>query len=471
MASLNNSDLLGRVSPQALELEEVVLGAILLDVDAISAVVDILKPSSFYKSENQVIYSEMLVLFQKGTPIDMLTLTESLKKNNKLEKAGGYYAIAELTTRITSSANLEYHARIVSEKHILRELIRVGVEITKSAYDPTTDALALIDKSESMLFSITENHMTKGFQSTAALSGPLLKQLEALSKNKGGITGVPTGFDALDKLTSGLQKSDLIIMAARPGMGKTSLILAIARNTAVDFKKTVAIFSLEMSNLQLVQRLVSLEAEIEGSKFRNGNLEPHEWAPLSKAIERISAAPIFIDDTPAINTFELRAKCRRLKQQYDVQLIIIDYLQLMSNSGERSNASNREQEISQISRTLKGLAKELNVPIIALSQLSRAVESRGGVKRPQLSDLRESGAIEQDADMVTFIYRPEYYGLTEDENGNSNIGVAELIIAKNRHGAMDTIKLKFIAQYAKFANLNHLTHTIGTRYVADNDPF
>jgi replicative DNA helicase len=442
----------GKVPPQALPLEEAVLGAIMLDKDALPVVMDILSAESFYADAHQLIFKAVLRLFEKSQPIDMLTVSESLKKSGDLEAIGGAYYLVELTGRVASSANIEYHARIVSQKHIQRELIKVSTQIIKDAYEDTTDVFNLLDEAEKGLFDITQNNLSRNYESMGSLASKTLKMLEELKNKKDGLTGVPTGFTELDRLTSGWQPSDMVILAARPGMGKTSFVLALAKNAAMDFQKPVAVFSLEMSNVQLVQRLISMEAEISGSKMRNGKLEEYEWQQLQSAIEKMSEVPIFIDDTPGINIFELRAKCRRLKMQHDIQMVIIDYLQLMSGGGENQKG-NREQEISAISRALKGMAKELNIPVIALSQLSRAVETRGGAKRPQLSDLRESGAIEQDADMVSFIYRPEYYQILEDEEGQSLKGVAEIIIAKNRHGATKTVKLRFVDEFAKFADL------------------
>lgn len=442
-----------QIQPQAVPLEEAILGAIMLDKDAISVVLDILHVESFYTERHQVIYEAVRQLFESGAPIDLLTVTEQLKKSGNIDKIGGYYYLVELSQKVVSSANLEYHARIVAQKFIQRELIRASTSIIREAYEDTTDVFDLLDKTEKELFAITQNNMRKGVESIGSLTSQFIKQLEELDKKEDGLTGVPTGFTDLDRLTSGWQPSDLIVVAARPGMGKTAFTLSMARNAALDFQKPVAIFSLEMSNLQLVQRLVAMEAEISSSKFRNANLDSNEWIQLDKAIEKMSKAPIFIDDTPAINIFEIRAKCRRLKMKEDIQLIIIDYLQLMSG-GTDSGRGNREQEISTISRSLKGLAKELNVPVIALSQLSRAVEMRGGAKRPQLSDLRESGAIEQDADIVSFIYRPEYYQILQDEEGNSLKDVAEIIVAKHRNGALDTVRLRFIDRFAKFGDLD-----------------
>lgn len=444
----------GKVQPQAVPLEEAVLGALMLDKDAVAIVVDILKADSFYQESHQLIYKAIMRLFERIQPIDLLTVSEELRKSGDIEKVGGAYYLVELTNRIASSANIEYHARIVAQKHIQRELIRVSTKTIRDAYEDTTDVFNLLDDAEKGLFAITQQNLGRNYETMGTLTSKLLKQLEELAQKEDGLTGVPTGFTDLDRMTSGWQPSDLIIVAARPGMGKTAFTLSLARNAAMDFKKPVALFSLEMSNIQFVQRLIAQEAEISSSKLRNGKLEDWEWHQLQRAIERLSDTPIFIDDTPGINIFELRAKCRRLKMQHDIQLIIIDYLQLMSGGGESAKSGNREQEISQISRALKGLAKELSVPVIALSQLSRAVETRGGVKRPQLSDLRESGAIEQDADIVSFIYRPEYYGVAEDEEGNSTKGVAEIIIAKHRNGALDTVKLKFESDFARFSNLD-----------------
>ncbi len=378
----------GKVQPQALPLEEAVLGAIMLDKDALPVILDILNAESFYSDAHQLIFRAMLRLFEKTQPVDLLTVTEELKKSGDLDKTGGPYYLVELTNRVASAANIEYHARIITQKHIQRELIRVSTKIIKDAFEDTTDVFNLLDEAEQGLFSITQQNLSRSYESMGSLTSRALKQLEELSQKKSGLTGVPTGFTDLDRLTSGWQPSDLIIVAARPGMGKTSFTLALARNAAVDFDKPVALFSLEMSNVQLVQRLISMEAEISGSKLRNGQLEDYEWQQLQSAIEKMSEVPIYIDDTPGINIFELRAKCRRMKMQHDIQMVVIDYLQLMSG-GPDSGKGNREQEISMISRSLKSLAKELNVPVIALSQLSRAVETRGGDKRPMLSDLRE----------------------------------------------------------------------------------
>lgn len=387
----------GKVPPQAIPLEEAVLGALMIDKDALTAVLDILQPESFYLDAHQLIYRAMLRLFERSQPIDLLTVTEELKKTAHLEAIGGPYYLVELTNKVASSANIEYHGRLIAQKFIQRELIRVSNDIIRNAYEDTTDVFDLLDDAEQGLFSIAEKNMSRSYDTMSSLAAKALKQMEELKGKEDGLTGVPTGFVDLDRITSGWQPSDLIIMAARPGMGKTSLVLSLAKNAALDYNKGVAVFSLEMASIQLAQRLISMESEVPLHKMRNGQLEEDEWKRLKEAIERISDAPVYIDDTPGINIFELRAKCRRMKMQYDIQMIIIDYLQLMSGGGEGSKGGNREQEVSAISRALKGLAKELSVPVIALSQLSRAVETRGGSKRPQLSDLRESGCLTGDA--------------------------------------------------------------------------
>ena len=440
----------GKVPPQALDLEEAVLGALMLEKEAVNSVIDILSPENFYKDSHNRIFSTIQGLFQRSEPIDALTVVQALKQNGELDVVGGAYFISQLTNRVASSANIEFHSRIILQKFILRELIRISSNTITKAYDDTTDVFDLLDSAESDLFSVAEGNIRKNYDKMSSLIQQAIKQIEDSKMNQGGLSGVPTGFYDLDKLTSGWQKSDMIVLAARPGMGKTAFVLSMARNIAVDANQGVAVFSLEMSSLQLVNRLISSETEISAEKIRRGDLADHEFQQLHAKIGKLSEAPLFIDDTPALSIFELRAKCRRLKAQHDIKIIIIDYLQLMTAGGD--NKGNREQEISQISRSIKSLAKELEVPIIALSQLSRSVETRGGDKRPMLSDLRESGAIEQDADIVSFIYRPEYYGITEDEEGNSLDGAAYIIIAKHRNGSLDDIKLQFKGQFAKFAN-------------------
>ncbi|MXV50535.1 replicative DNA helicase [Pedobacter sp. HMF7647] len=443
---------LGKLPPQAVDLEEAVLGALMLEKDALSAVIDILKPEVFYKDSHQKIFEAIGVLFQKSSPIDILTVTSQLRQQGDLEMIGGAYYITELTNRVVSAANIEYHARIISQKYIQRELIRISTEIINNAYEDTTDIFDLLDMAEKNLFDIAQNNLRRDSRKMDDIVRESLESLEKLKDKVDGLTGVPSGFTQLDRMTSGWQASDLVIIAARPAMGKTAFVLSCARNAAVQFSKPVVVFSLEMSSVQLVNRLISGETEIEQEKLRKGNLAEWEWAQLHSKIGKLTEAPLFIDDTPALNIFEFRAKCRRLKAQYDIQMIIIDYLQLMHGKGD-SKGGNREQEIGSISRALKSVAKELNVPVIALSQLSRAVETRGGDKRPMLSDLRESGSIEQDADMVLFLYRPEYYGLTEDEDGMPTTGVGEVIIAKHRNGETGKVRLNFVGKYVKFQDL------------------
>ena len=443
-------EVLGKVPPQAIDLEEAVLGALMLEKDALSNVIEILKPESFYKEAHMHIFEAIVALFNKAEPIDLLTVTNQLRKEAKLEIVGGAYYITELTSRVNSAANIEYHSRIIAEQSIKRELIAISGDIQKLAYEDTTDVFDLLDKTESALFEVSESHIRRNYVGMRTIMKDAMDELELRKEHPDGLTGIPSGFSSLDRITSGWQKSDLIIIAARPGMGKTAFIVSALRNAAVDFNHPVALFSLEMSSIQLVNRLISAEAELESEKIKKGNLADYEWEQLVHKTGKLADAPIFIDDTPALTILELRAKSRRLVSQNGVKLIIIDYLQLMS--GEKTSGGNREQEIAHISRSLKSIAKELNVPVIALSQLSRAVETRGGDKRPHLSDLRESGSIEQDADLVMFLYRPEYYSITEDENGMPTTGMGEVIIAKHRNGPLGSTKLKFIAKYTKFVD-------------------
>ncbi|MBK8954643.1 MAG: replicative DNA helicase [Saprospiraceae bacterium] len=437
-----------RIQPQAIELEETVLGAIMLDKDAISIVLDILQPESFYKPAHQKIYQAMVKLFQSSQPIDTLTVREILHKSNQLEEVGGLSFILELANKVASSANLEYHARIVAQKFVQRELIRISTGIIQDSFEDSKDVFDLLDAAEQGLYDITDKYLRRGYESVGSLIRLAKHRLETMIHHESGISGVASGFPELDKITSGWQRSNLIIVAARPGMGKTAFTLAMGRNAAMDFNVPVALFSLEMNNLELVNRLLSMESEIEGGKMRNGKLDEDDWTKLNHSITKLGEAPIYIDDTPSLNVFELRAKCRRLHQQYKIGLVIIDYLQLMTIGGADKKGS-REQEISTISRALKSLAKEINIPVIALSQLNRAAETQTKEnKRPQLSNLRESGAIEQDADMVLFIYRPDYYDL--ETNYDMPKGSTELIIAKHRNGATGTVNLRFIDKYAKF---------------------
>ncbi len=443
----------GKVPPQSKELEEAVLGAIMLEKSAFDTVIEILKAECFYVEANQRIYRAMTSLAQKSLPIDLLTVVEELKLKEELDLVGGPYYVSRLTNAVVSSANIESHARIILQKFIQRELIRVSGEIIGDAYEDSTDVFDLLDDAEGKLFQITNNHLRKNFDDINTVLVKTIQRIEDMRNRDEDITGVATGFPSLDKLTYGWQPTDLIILAARPSVGKTAFALNLVRSAALHPTKptAVAFFSLEMSASQLVQRILSAESEIWLEKISRGKLEEHEMKQLyKKGIERLSNAPIFIDDTAALNIFELRAKCRRLKNKHNLGIIIIDYLQLMSGAGDNKN-SNREQEISRISRDLKGLAKELQVPIIALSQLSREVEKRKeGAKIPQLSDLRESGAIEQDADMVMFLYRPEYYDITANEMGESNKGETYVKIAKHRNGSLDTIKLRALLHIQKF---------------------
>jgi replicative DNA helicase len=450
-SNLLNDTLLehGKVPPQALDLEEAVLGAMMLEKDAVTAVIDILTPAVFYKEAHQKIFAAIHKLFEKSEPVDIVTVIHQLKSTGELEMVGGPYYITMLTSRIASAANVEYHARIIQQKFIQRELIRISSDIIRDAYEDTTDVFNLLDKAEQGLFGVSETNLRRNYEDMPSLVKQAIQDIEAAKNADTHFRGVPSGYTALDRITSGWQKSDLIILAARPSMGKTAFALSIARNVAVDHDIPVAVFSLEMSAVQLVTRLISAETEIPAGKLKQGELADHEWHQLNSKINNLENAKIFIDDTPALTIFELRAKCRRLKQQHDIQMVFIDYLQLMSG-GEESKG-NRENEISKISRSLKALAKELDIPVLALSQLSRNVENRPGQsKRPILSDLRESGAIEQDADLVMFIYRPEYYKLDVFEDNTPTDGMAEIIIAKHRNGAVGDVRLKFIKHLAKF---------------------
>lgn len=440
----------GKLPPKADDLEAAVLGAMMLEKAALSDVIDILSPEAFYDERHGRIFAAIQRLFNNTQPVDILTVVAELRKEGDLEICGGAYYISQLTNRVGSSANAEFHARIVIQKFIQRELIRVSSEIIRDAYEDTTDVFDLLDNAEANIFKVSEGLIGKEVQSMTNLLSQAVKDIEKAKNHGTGITGVESGFTELDRVTSGWQKQDLVILAARPGMGKTAFVLSLTRNAAVEFKRPIAVFSLEMSALQLVNRLIAAETELSVEKLKKGDLAEHEIQQLHTLSARLAEAPIYIDDTPGLSVFQLRAKARRLKAQYDIGMIIIDYLQLMTAGSE--NRGNREQEISTISRSLKTIAKELDVPIIALSQLSRAVETRGGSKRPQLSDLRESGAIEQDADMVCFIYRPEYYGIDADESGNPTNGLAEIIIAKHRNGALTTVPLRFIDRLAKFTD-------------------
>ena len=443
----------GRIQPQAPELEEAVLGALMIEKDAYSLVSEILRPESFYERRHQLIYSAIVDLAVNQKPVDILTVKEQLSKRGDLEEVGGPFYITQLSSKVASSAHIEYHARIIAQKSLARELITFTSNIQSKAFDETLDVDDLMQEAEGKLFEISQQNMKKDYTQINPVIDEAYKLIQKAAARTDGLSGLESGFTKLDKMTSGWQNSDLIIIAARPAMGKTAFVLSMAKNMAVNFNTPVALFSLEMSNVQLVNRLIVNVCEIPGEKIKSGRLESYEWEQLDFKIKELYDAPIFVDDTPSLSVFELRTKARRLVREHGIKCIIIDYLQLMNASG--MNFGSREQEVSTISRSLKGLAKELNIPIIALSQLNRGVEARQGVegKRPQLADLRESGAIEQDADMVCFIHRPEYYKITEDERGNSLIGLAEIIIAKHRNGAVGDVRLRFKSEFAKFMNV------------------
>ena len=427
----------------------------MIDNESLSDTIDSLHPEYFYKREHQKIFEAIVKLFNNTQPVDILTVTEELKKMGEIDFVGGLSYISELTNNIASASNTEFHARIIAEKFIKRSLISISNNIINDAFNESVDIFDLLSTAEEKLFTVTEGTLRKSYDKMSVLIKGALENIEILRNKEDTLSGIPTGFSNLDRVTSGWQASDLIIIAARPGMGKTAFALSMARNIAIDYKKAVGFFSLEMSSEQLVNRLIASEAQLGANKLRKGDLADHEMIQLHEKIKYLSEAPIFIDDTPALTIFELRAKARRLVKNHKVGILIIDYLQLMHAGG---NAGNREQEISTISRSLKGIAKELKIPVIALSQVNRGVESRSGVgsKRPMLSDLRESGAIEQDADIVTFIYRPEYYKIFEWDNGDDSRGQAEIMIAKHRNGSLANIRLKFTAEFARFSNLDYM---------------
>jgi len=462
---INSLPDIGRVPPQAIDMEEAVLGAIMLEKEAIITVIDILKPESFYKDVHQKIYEAILSLNQRELPVDLYTVTEELRSTDELDNIGGPIYLTQLTSKVVSAAHVEFHAKIVAQKFIQRELIRVTSEIQSRAFDDSNDINELLDYSENELFQIAEGNIKKEVAVLNIVLKEAIHEIEEASKREDALVGVPSGFTKLDRLTSGWQKSDLIIIAARPSMGKTALALSMARNMAIDHKKSVAVFSLEMSAVQLVNRLIVAETELPSNRIKNGRLKEDEWKQLETKIKTLEDASIYIDDTPAISVFELRAKCRRLSAQHKLDIAIVDYLQLMTGP---KDAGSREQEVSSISRSLKSISKELNIPIIALSQLNRSVEVRGGNKRPQLSDLRESGAIEQDADMVIFIHRPEKYGFTTLENEMPSKGIAEIILAKNRNGPVDDILLRFREERAQFIDIEDLDYEAITQQNASD---
>ena len=441
----------GTIPPQSVELEQAVLGALMLERDAIIDVQEYVKAETFYLEEHRIIFKAIQSLSVEMKAIDLYTVTERLKSQKELQKVGGAAYLAELTQKVASAAHIEFHAKIIAQKYVQRELIRSATEIERRSYDDEVDVTELIGFAEQEIFRVSEGNVKRSVQVASDILRKALAQIEEASKTAGEYNGVRSGFTDIDAVTLGWQPSDLIIIAARPSMGKTAFVLTMARNMCVELKTPVAFFSLEMSSVQLMNRLIVAETQLNSKDLRTGNLTPAQWTHLESQTVELGRTPLYIDDTPALSVYEFRSKARRLKTQHDIQLIIIDYLQLMTASTPETRG-NREQEVSLISRTLKAIAKELNVPIIALSQLSRNVENRGGSKRPQLSDLRESGAIEQDADVVAFIHRPEYYGLTTDENNMPTAGMAEIIIAKHRNGEVTDVPLRFIKEQAKFAD-------------------
>ena len=440
------------LQPQALEVERAVLGALMNDRDAYAVVCEILSPESFYEQRNQLIYSAIRDLSIAEQPVDVLTVTDELERQGSLDKVGGAIYIADLSNKVASSANIEYHARIIAHKFLARQLISFASDIETKAFDGSMDIDDLMQDAEGSLFELSRRNMKKDYTQIDPVISNAVEVIQKAAANKDGLTGVPTGYHKLDNITSGWQASDLVIIAGRPAMGKTSFALSMAKNIAADYKVPMAFFSLEMSNVQLVNRLISNCCEIQGSKILNGQLKPDEWERLDKRLNNLIGSPLYVDDTPGLSVFELRTKARRLVRDHGVKIIMIDYLQLMNANGMRF--SSRQEEVSTISRSLKQIAKELDIPILALSQLNRGVESREGLegKRPQLSDLRESGAIEQDADMVLFVHRPEYYHIYQDENGRDLHGMAQIIIAKHRKGATGDVLLNFRGEFTRFEN-------------------
>ncbi len=438
-----------RLPPQSLDAEMAVLGSVLLDDEAISKVSAMLPPDAFYRSAHRKIFECSVSLYEKGEPIDLITISDELKKRKQLEDVGGTFYLTELAESVPSAANIEYHARIVLEKYLLRKLIEESASIAKESYEASEDVYNIIDRAEQRIFGLTEKSMRKGFLHISPIMHDAMETIEKFHQRKGMVTGVSTGFGQLDELTSGLHEGELVIVAGRPSMGKTAFALNIARNAAIVDNTSVGIFSLEMSMNQLALRLLCAEARVDAHGVRTGRLADQEWQKLSMSVGVLTDSPLYIDDTPGATVLELRTKARRLKKEHDVGLIVIDYLQLMQGP---KGVESRQQEISNISRSLKALAKELNIPVIALSQLSRAVEQRGGDKRPMLSDLRESGAIEQDADVVMFVYRHEFYLRKEDPDYSEHENKAEIIIGKQRNGPIGTVHLNFVKRWAKFEN-------------------
>jgi len=444
----------GHIPPQALDIERVVLGALMIDKDAFSVVSDKLRPETFYEPRHQKIYHAIQMLSIEDKPVDIMTVTEQLRREGTLETVGGPEYIIELSADVASSAHIEYHSDILTQKFLGRQLISFASQIETKAYDETIDVEELMQEAEGALFEISQKNMRNDYTQINPVVDEAIRILQSSAASTSGLTGIASGFKRLDQITAGWQKSDLVIIAGRPAMGKTSFALSIAKNIAVDEKTPIAFFSLEMNNVQLVNRLISNICEITGDKILSGQLSEDEWIRLDKNVSKLKEAPLYVDDTAGLSVFELRTKARRLVREKGVKIIMIDYLQLMNASGMRFG--NRQEEVSHISRSLKGLAKELDIPILALSQLNRSVDNRdprdSQTKRPLLSDLRESGAIEQDADMVLFVHRPEYYKIYEDENGENLRGKAIIIIAKHRKGSIGDVVLDFRGQYTRFQN-------------------
>ncbi|MBB5324108.1 replicative DNA helicase [Anoxybacillus tepidamans] len=434
-----------RIPPQNIEAEQAVLGAIFLDSSALTLASEILIPEDFYRAAHQKIFHAMLKVVDKGEPVDLVTVTAELADAKTLEEVGGVSYLSELADSVPTAANVEYYARIVEEKSILRRLIRTATSIAQDSYTREDEVDVLLNEAEKKIMEVSQRKHSGTFQNIKDVLVQAYDNIEMLHNRKGEITGIPTGFTELDRMTAGFQRSDLIIVAARPSVGKTAFALNIAQNVATKTNENVAIFSLEMSAQQLVMRMLCAEGNINAQNLRTGKLTPEDWGKLTMAMGSLSNAGIYIDDTPSIRVSEIRAKCRRLKQESGLGMVLIDYLQLIQGSGR--NRENRQQEVSEISRSLKALARELEVPVIALSQLSRSVEQRQD-KRPMMSDIRESGSIEQDADIVAFLYRDDYY-----DKDSENKNIIEIIIAKQRNGPVGTVQLAFIKEYNKFVNL------------------
>ena len=443
----------GHIMPQALEMEKAVLGALMIDKEAYLEVCNLLRPDSFYEPRNQTVYEAIQRLSMDDSPVDVLTVTDKLEKMGKLDEVGGPVYITELSSMVATSANIEYYANVVAEKYLSRQMVHYVGVVGKKVFDETYDIKDILDEAESTLFELSQKNMKKDYSVLSSIVDKAVELVKIAHANNGGTTGISTGFTRLDDMTCGWQNSDLVIIAGRPAMGKTAFALSLAKNIAADQKIPMAFFSLEMSDVQLTNRLISNACKIEGKKLLSGQLDRADWLKLDRKIDILKDAPLYIDDTEGLSVMDLRSKARRLVKEHGVRLIMIDYLQLMTASGMKYNS--RQEEVSLISRSLKGLAKELNIPVLALSQLNRGVESRVGAegKRPQLSDLRESGAIEQDADMVVFLHRPEYYGIVMSPDGSIDYHQkAEVIISKHRKGGTGIIMMEFKGEYTRFEN-------------------